>query len=336
MVRTSRGRLKAFSILDFRFSIWKSKIKNQKLKILCLASCVFLLSASSLNVYAASGDGGDAGAFLKNGIGVRPISMGKAFVAVADDANAGYWNPAGLAALNTTQLSAMYSNPMNYALIGGAGVKNIGYHTVSLAYPMRFGSVGLNLAYLNVGDIYVVEDASGPTGEKFEDNELGIIASYANSITDQIRMGVNLKFVRQQIWEDKGSGMGLDLGGLYEPLYNLTFGLMLQDLIKPKIKLLETTDSIPRKIILGVSYKLMDDRVLVAAGIDKTGGRSPKLHAGAEVEPMKDLAFRAGYTTDTGEISAGVGVRVSIIQLDYGFGFLKLGSTHRVSFTVNF
>lgn len=298
---------------------------------------VLLVFASCLNVYAASNDGGDAGAFLKNGIGVRPISMGKAFVAVADDANAGYWNPAGLSLLNITQLSAMYSNPMNYALGDNPGVKDVGYHTVSLAFPMGFGSLGLNLAYLSVGNIEEVIDKTGPTGKTFDDKELGVIASYASSITDQIHLGVNLKFISQQIWDDKGSGMGLDLGALYEPVYNLTFGLMLQDLIEPKIKLLEDGETyvIPRKIKLGVSYRLMDDRVLVATGIDKTSGRSAKLHFGAEVEPMKDLALRAGYTTDTGEISVGVGVRVSVIQLDYGFGFLDLGSTHRISLTAS-
>ena len=302
---------------------------------------VLLVFASCLNVYAASDDGGDAGAFLKNGIGVRPISMGKAFVAVADDANAGYWNPAGLSILNGAQLSAMYSNPMNYALVNDAGVKDIGYHTVSMAFPLGFGALGLSLAYMSVGEIEVVEDATGPTGETFDDKELGIIASYASRITDQIHLGVNLKFVQQQIWDDKGSGMGLDLGALYEPVYNLTFGLMLQDLVEPKIKLLEegVTNSIPRKIRLGASYRVMDDMVLIATGMDKTSGRSVKFHIGAEVKPMrsfKDLAFRAGYTSDTGELSAGLGVRVSVFQLDYGFGFLDLGSTHRISLTANF
>jgi hypothetical protein len=335
MVRKLRARLKTQE--HFRFLIFDFRLQSKIACVLCLVLTFAFFCVAGRDACAA-GDGGDAGAFLKNGIGVRPISMGKAFVAIADDANAGYWNPAGLAILDTTQLSAMYSNPMNYDLIGGAGVKDIGYHTVSLAYPMRFGSVGLSLAYLSVGDIYVVEDASGPTGDTFEDKELGIIASYASSITDRIHMGLNLKFVSQKVWEERGSGMGLDLGGLYEPSYNLAFGLMLQDLIQPKIKLMEdgVTDSIPRKIRLGVSYKLMDDRILIGADIDKAGGRSAKLHAGTEVEPMRDLAFRVGYTTDTGEISAGVGVRVSVIQLDYGFGFLNQGSTHRVSVTVNF
>ena len=315
-----------------------SRLKTEAYKSisLFLLPCILVL-ALCLNSYGASGDGGDAGAFLKNGIGVRPISMGKAFVAIADDAHAGYWNPAGLAILNTAQISAMYSNPVNYALIGGAGVKDIGYQTFSLAYPAGFGSFGLNVAYLSVGDIFVVEDVSGPTGETFSDKEYGVIASYGSTITEQIHLGANMKFVHQSIRDEDGSGFGLDLGLLYQPLYNLTFGLMGQDLVEPKIQLLEGGEeySIPRKVRLGMSYKMMDDRVLLAAGVDKASGRSPKVHLGAEVEPMKDLDLRVGYTTDTEEISAGVGVRVSAIQLDYGFGFLKLGSTHRVSLTID-
>lgn len=302
---------------------------------LFLIPCMLVL-AFSLSAYGA-GDGGGAGAFLKNGIGVRPISMGKAFVAVADDAHAGYWNPAGLAILNTAQISAMYSNPVNYDLIGGTGVKDIGYHTISLAFPTAFGSFGLNTVYLSVGDIFEVKDVSGPTGNTFSDTEYGIIASYASSITENIHLGANLKLVHQSIWDDSGSGMGLDLGGLYQPLYNLTFGLMLQDLVEPKIQLLEDGEeyAIPRQLRFGMAYKLMDDKVLLAAGVDKASGRSPKVHLGTEIEPMKDLDLRVGYTTDTGELSVGVGVRVSSIQLDYGFGFLKLGSTHRVSLALD-
>jgi hypothetical protein len=314
----------------------------QKFRILITTFSIISFILVCCVTHAATGDGGDAGAFLKNGLGVRPISMGKAFVAVADDTNAGYWNPAGLAIMHSPQMSAMYSNPMNYALIGGAGVKDIGYHTVSAAYPMRFGAVGLNLAYLSVGDIEeVIKGSNGEpifTGNKFEDKELAVILSYANSITDQVQLGLNLKFVQQSLWDNKGSGIGLDIGALYEPVYNLTLGLMLQDLVEPKLKLLEdgTEYSIPRKLRLGISYKMMDDMVLVATDIDKASGRSVKFHVGAEIEPMKDLAFRVGYTTDTGEISAGVGVQVSLIQLDYGFGFLNLGSTHRVSLTIDF
>ena len=38
---------------------------------------LIIVFISCLNAYGASGDGGDAAAFLKNGVGVRPISMAR-------------------------------------------------------------------------------------------------------------------------------------------------------------------------------------------------------------------------------------------------------------------
>jgi len=303
-------------------------------KVIINSIILFVMFAYCLAAYAGSGDGGDALAFLKNGVGVRPISMGKAFVAVADDSNAGYWNPAGLATLENPQFGFMYSNPMNYDIFGSGGVKDIGYHTLSMAYPFSFGSIGLNFAYLSVGDIQVVNDAKGPTGETFQDKEMGIIMSYANAITENTQLGLNLKFVRQDLFDQKGSGFGMDIGALYEPIYNLALGLMAQDLITPKITLKEASYSPPRKIVFGISYKLLEDKILLSSSIDKAGGRSAKFHLGAEGHPIKDLAIRAGYTSDTGEISAGIGFRISLIQIDYGFGLLGIGSTHRVSLTM--
>ena len=312
-------------------------------RLLGLAFCalvVFTLVAASASL---ADDGGGAGAFLKNGIGVRPISMGKAFVAVADDAHAGYWNPAGLAGLGNGQLSAMYSNPMNYALLGDTGLKDIGYHTMSLGYPLPFGThpgaVGLNLAYLSAGDILVVKDDSGPTGDTFSDSDLAVILSYANAVLgNQLYLGANLTFIRQQVWENSGSGMGLDVGSIYRLSDNLKLALMFQNLIQPKIKLLDdgVTNSVPRTLKLGISYKLLDDMLLIATGMDKSGGRSAKFHLGVEAKPIDMLSLRGGYTTDTGEISVGLGVHFSAIQLDYGFGFLNLGSTHRIAITVDF
>ena len=228
----------------------------------------------------------------------------------------------------------MYSNPMNYDALGSGGVKDIGYHTLSAVYPSGYGSVGLNFAYLSVGDIQVVKDASGPTGEIFQDKEMAIILSYANNVTDNIYLGSNLKFVQQDLYDHKGSGIGMDIGALYEPLYNLSLGLMAQDLITPKITLKDNSYSPPRKIAFGISYKMLDDRILLATSIDKAGGRSLKFHLGAEGQPIKDFSIRSGYTSDTGELSFGIGFRISVIQLDYGFGLLKLGSTHRISLTM--
>ena len=65
---------------------------------------LFLLSMGGLTIITFS-----AGACL----GARPLTMGGAFVAVSDDAHAGYWNPAGLALLSEQnhpyQLTGMYT-----------------------------------------------------------------------------------------------------------------------------------------------------------------------------------------------------------------------------------
>ena len=57
-----------------------------------------VVSAALLLVLSAVvlADGIGAFSAFKNGIGARALAMGGAFVAVADDATAVCWNPAGL------------------------------------------------------------------------------------------------------------------------------------------------------------------------------------------------------------------------------------------------
>jgi uncharacterized membrane-anchored protein len=50
-----------------------------------------------------------AGEFLKAPVGPRAIGMGAAFTAVADDATASYWNPAGMVYLPYKEVVAMHS-----------------------------------------------------------------------------------------------------------------------------------------------------------------------------------------------------------------------------------
>ncbi len=70
-----------------------------------------VLGLLTLCVFAfAAGEGsGQAGAYLRMGVGARALGMGGAFVAVSDDATASYWNPAGLAKLKKNQASFMHA-----------------------------------------------------------------------------------------------------------------------------------------------------------------------------------------------------------------------------------
>src|SRR5476649_696365 len=48
-------------------------------------------------------------AFQDTGWGARPVGMGGAFTAIADDSNAPLYNPAGLVQVQWNEVSAMYS-----------------------------------------------------------------------------------------------------------------------------------------------------------------------------------------------------------------------------------
>jgi long-subunit fatty acid transport protein len=49
--------------------------------------------------------GTSSGTFLKIGVGARAVGLGEAFVAVANDPSAIFWNPAGLASMQRQELS---------------------------------------------------------------------------------------------------------------------------------------------------------------------------------------------------------------------------------------
>ena len=63
--------------------------------------CLFFV-AWSLVIPVQAGVGSSSGAdFLRLGGGARPLGLGEAFVGQADDASAIFYNPAGLAQLNS-------------------------------------------------------------------------------------------------------------------------------------------------------------------------------------------------------------------------------------------
>ena len=62
------------------------------MKNLFIASLIFISLANSQYRYGTT-----SANFLEIGTSSRAVSMGEAFVSLADDVNSAYWNPAGLA-----------------------------------------------------------------------------------------------------------------------------------------------------------------------------------------------------------------------------------------------
>src|SRR5438552_4125808 len=93
MNRANRGA-SAFQLLEIAASGAKA----------ALAAAGWIALAPSF-VFAQSG--GQTASFLNYGAGARALGMGGAFYAVADDATAAYWNPAGLPQVQRKELTMM-------------------------------------------------------------------------------------------------------------------------------------------------------------------------------------------------------------------------------------
>jgi hypothetical protein len=118
--------------------------------------------------------------------------MGGAFVALADDPTAAYWNVAGLAKLERDGVALTHTDWV-------AGIS----HDFGVAcFNMgTYGSIGFSFISLNMGDMMVrtVDEPEG-TGEKFGGGDFAFSVAYAKRLTDDFSIGISPKFIQETIF----------------------------------------------------------------------------------------------------------------------------------------
>ncbi|MDZ7292479.1 MAG: PorV/PorQ family protein [candidate division KSB1 bacterium] len=148
-----------------------------------------------------------AAPFLSIGVGARAIAMGGAFVATANDASALYWNPAGLAPLQRSELLLVHTR----------WIAGTDFNYAGVVLPLgEFGTLGGSITSLTTGDMAVrtIERPEG-TGELFSASDLAIALTYSRHLTDRFSIGFNVKYINQRIWHESASGFALDMGTLF-------------------------------------------------------------------------------------------------------------------------
>jgi len=295
--------------------------------------------------------GTTAGQFLKIGAGARSTGMGSAQTATLDDVSAIYWNPAGLSRLSTnTDLT------FNHA----AWLADIRYDFAAGALSFGdFGVIGFSVTSLGVPeDVVRTVDFPEGDGRVWDASSLAFGLSYARNLTDRFSIGINVKYVQEQIWDESASGIAVDVGTLYRSeIPGLSLGAVIAN-FGSKMQLngrdlyfnqdpnndagsgpnnipsqyrTEQFD-LPLTFRIGIAYDAINsDDIRVTAAVDAVhpNDETEYLNNGLEVAWREIIFGRVGYKSlflrDSEQgLCWGVGVHYGIVnglmfKLDYGF-----------------
>lgn len=317
--------------------------------ILIVITSLFLMTNVLVSNVLAVKDAGQAARYLRIGVGARALGMGGAFVAVADDASACYWNPAGLVQLKNKEVQAMYS-------LLSIDRK---YNFLNYAQPLKDDRCfGVSVVDFGVGDIRETKSPEDKNIGMFDDQENALIVSYAGNMENGLLLGGNLKYITQSMNPSEGKksadGIGVDMGMLWKAKPNLTVGLLLQDVGGSLKWNTGHKDCLPVVIKAGTAYRLMDNNLLLAFDVEKVAhNKKSRLHLGGEYNLNENIAFRLGVISayDTFP-TAGLSLKFPLLLftkqtfcIDYAFApdtfsdFEEIDGSkynHRVSVVVGF
>ena len=230
-----------------------------------LSAVLIIITAVLSSTGSLFAQGEAAAEFLLIAPGARPGGMGETNVAIADDATATYWNPAGLGFLTNKEISIMHTN-----WLPEFNLPDLYYDFGSYVHPIEgWGTVGIHAIYLSLGENIRTDEEGNEIGT-FSSYQMAFGASYGTKMSDNLSLGVTMKYIYLKLADrgtgaEKGSGSGssvaVDVGVLYKfsGIPKLTFGANLSNM-GPKIAFIDEdqADPIPTNLKFGFAYKLIE------------------------------------------------------------------------------
>jgi tetratricopeptide (TPR) repeat protein len=304
-----------------------------QLAALVVVAALFVVAALVAAIPASASDDAGVRSVFARGAGNRALALGGAYAAVADDASAVVWNPAGLGLIRRANVYATHTD-----LIGMGFSEQLG----SLVVPhWRLGTVALTYRRFGVDGIERRDERNVLLDDALTDSELEVALGYGLALGDAWNVGGAFKLQRQQLAEYRDSALGLDLGVLVRPLlaagvdsrlaHELQLGIGFRNVVEPTLRLDEDPVRDPGTVRAGIALQRAVGTygdLLVTADLEKSRDMDTRLHAGLEWRMIDPLALRVG--TNAGDLAAGAGVRWRDVTLDYTFEDNRLESVHRV------
>ena len=277
------------------------------------------------------------------GSGVRSLGLGNSFVAVADNTEAVFANPAGLGQLRRWQATYTY---------GGIDKQNdLGRYMASLGMPLN-EKLGLGLGYEWIGSSQMSEN--------------GAFVSLSYQAVKRLYVGVSAKYLFSTISPrlaaefefevDLPTESWIDVGLLWQsPFPGAQVGLFLKNVYQSSGR--KDTVLREREVHIGAGYRVGTQALLSVQYVQYRGTKLYRGHLGwmlgGEYHLPKGLVLRAGreHEFDLNEsdfdgrkervwLSMGLGLRLEYravgLLLDYAHSSNRWLSPHRFSLACEF
>ncbi len=240
-------------------------------------------------------------------VGARSLGMGRAYVGLADDASALYWNPAAVMKLKGMQtLFQMSMLADGYSMMYG-----------SIALPGSETGLGLDFMMLTGGDIEG-RDKFNQLTAAVSDSKMAVGLSFSKKILNNLSMGLKGKFFMRSLGDASDMAVAGDLSMMYTISDALSMGWNLSNLTGMVIG--DTSDKLLSSSSLGIVHK---DKDLIFT-IDSRDNFS-EWYFGAEWSFIKAIPLRIGFNSY--ELTLGGGLNLGMINLDVAYVMKEVGSS---------
>jgi hypothetical protein len=331
---------------------------GKTMRIVKLTAVLLMLASGAM---AGTGVAKYAGEFLSLGVGGRALGLGGAYVALANDVTAGYWNPAGLVRISYPQFSLMHEERFGSL---------VNYDYGAVAFPLNHQTtIGLSVVRLGVDDIADTRNAGVDINGNltydpnqfsrvdpnlvtyFNAADWAVYLTYSRSQSSDFSYGANVKLIRRTMGGTSATGIGFDVGAWYAATERLSLGANVQDITTTFLAWnTGTNELISPTVKVGAAYLIdaLGGHFTPAADFDvrfenrrsasfaHVGAASVDLHAGLEYQFRDLVALRVGYS-EIKQLTLGAGVHLPKLNIDYSFMKFnqtdQLGDTHRISMT---
>ena len=339
-------------------------------KILLILVALFCSSIYSFGQVTKVGT--TVGNFLLIETGARAVGMGGAYVAIADDPSAMYWNPSGIARVES------FTAAFNHT----KWLVDISYNFIGAILPFdNYGSLGIHAVFLSMDDMQITSELfpEGVENGYFSAGSYVFGLSYGLNLTERFSLGLSTKFIGEYISHSTANAIAFDIGSLYTTeLDELKIGMSISnygtkmqmsgnDMLRqiddhdqegnnPNINAYLATEEFDLPLIFrfGLSWDAFkgyaNSNLLLAIDAQVPNNNHKSLSSGLEYVYNNMFSLRGGYNTwygdsaaneeDLSGISMGLGIKYDInlatVNIDYAyrdFGILQDIHMFAVGFT---